>query len=274
MKIEHDSVAVQADRPRQDPREPAQVRHARRDDRPQGARSGQHSRCRSSTCRTSATARTARAASGRATAKSAQPIGTGGEPTATAQGQAGSEPGGHILEVEVSLEELAEILGEELELPRIEPKGKANIEQEKVSYTSIRRIGPESLRHFKRTYMRGPASGRSATGTYDAGRSARRADQRRQALPLLERRPAAARPTRSIIYMMDVSRLDDRRAEGDRPHRGVLDRHLAAKPVRGHRDALHHPRRGGQGSRRAHVLPHPRKRRHADQLGLQGVRRI
>ena len=28
----------------------------------------------------------------------------------------------------------------------------------------------------------------------------------------------------------------------------------------------------GQGSRRAHVLSHARKRRHADQLGLQGVR--
>ena len=46
-----------------------------------------------------------------------------------------------------------EILGDELELPRIEPKGKANVTQEKARYTSIRRSGPESLRHFKRTYM-------------------------------------------------------------------------------------------------------------------------
>src|SRR5436853_5613479 len=46
------------------------------------------------------------------------PIGTGGEQGSGA-GQAGSEPGAHILEVEVSLDELAAILGDELELPRI-----------------------------------------------------------------------------------------------------------------------------------------------------------
>jgi uncharacterized protein len=69
------------------------------------------------------------------------------------KGQAGSDPGAHILEVDVTLEELAAILGDELELPRIEPKGKANVTQEKARYTSIRRSGPESLRHFKRTYM-------------------------------------------------------------------------------------------------------------------------
>src|SRR5436309_14708330 len=40
---------------------------------------------------------------------------------------AGSEPGGHILEVELSLGDLAAILGEELALPRIEPRGKKNI---------------------------------------------------------------------------------------------------------------------------------------------------
>src|SRR5205814_2183008 len=41
--------------------------------------------------------------------------------------KAGDSPGGHILEVDLSLEELASILGEELALPRIEPKGKKNI---------------------------------------------------------------------------------------------------------------------------------------------------
>ncbi|MGE0697386.1 MAG: DUF444 family protein [Pirellulales bacterium] len=76
----------------------------------------------------------------------------GGDPE-SGQGKAGSDPGAHLLEVEVSLEELAAILGDELELPRIEPKGKENIEQQKARYSSIRRSGPESLRHFKRTYM-------------------------------------------------------------------------------------------------------------------------
>jgi sporulation protein YhbH len=68
-------------------------------------------------------------------------------------GPAGSEPGAHVLEVEVSLDELAAILGDELQLPRIEPKGNDRIEQIKGRYRSMRRVGPESLRHFKRTYM-------------------------------------------------------------------------------------------------------------------------
>jgi sporulation protein YhbH len=80
------------------------------------------------------------------------PVGAGGDAEG-GSGNAGSDPGAHILEVEVSLQELAIILGEELELPRIEPKGKANIDQKKARYSSIRRNGPESLRHFKRTYM-------------------------------------------------------------------------------------------------------------------------
>ena len=39
--------------------------------------------------------------------------------------------------------ELADILGEELALPRIEPRGKKNIVTEKDKYTSIRNVGPE-----------------------------------------------------------------------------------------------------------------------------------
>ncbi len=67
-------------------------------------------------------------------------------------GQAGNKPGQHIREVELTLEELAEILGEELELPNIEPRGKKEIVTEKDRYTGISRVGPESLRHFKRTF--------------------------------------------------------------------------------------------------------------------------
>ncbi|MEM8943960.1 MAG: DUF444 family protein [Planctomycetota bacterium] len=69
-------------------------------------------------------------------------------------GGAGGEPGsGHLMEVEVSLEELAAMLGDELELPRIEPKGTANVIAEKSKYNSVRQTGPESLKHFKRTYL-------------------------------------------------------------------------------------------------------------------------
>ena len=81
-----------------------------------------------------------------------QPIARGGDQDGGA-GEAGSDPGGHILEVDVSLDELAVILGEELELPNIQPKGRENISQQKARYNSIRRTGPETLRHFKRTYI-------------------------------------------------------------------------------------------------------------------------
>src|SRR6188474_3400038 len=42
-------------------------------------------------------------------------------PDAQGEPKAGDTPGGHILEVDITLEELAAILGEELALPRIEP---------------------------------------------------------------------------------------------------------------------------------------------------------
>ncbi len=66
----------------------------------------------------------------------------------------GTQEGQHILEVDVSLDELAEILGEELKLPRIKPKGKHRITSERDRYSGIRPSGPESLRHFRRTFRR------------------------------------------------------------------------------------------------------------------------
>src|SRR5881394_3739538 len=66
--------------------------------------------------------------------------------------QGGTDPGQHIMEVDLSLDELADILAEELKLPRIEPKGKHRITTIKDKYSSLRRVGPESLRHFKRSF--------------------------------------------------------------------------------------------------------------------------
>jgi uncharacterized sporulation protein YeaH/YhbH (DUF444 family) len=66
--------------------------------------------------------------------------------------RAGTEPGQHIMEVDLTLDELAEILAEELKLPRIEPKGKHRITTVRDKYSGIRRVGPESLRHFKRSF--------------------------------------------------------------------------------------------------------------------------
>jgi uncharacterized sporulation protein YeaH/YhbH (DUF444 family) len=92
-----------------------------------------------------------------------------GEPGEEGPGKAGSEPGEHALDVELSLDELAQILGEELQLPRIEPKGKQRLITQKDRYVGIRRTGPESLRHFKRTF-RQALRRQIMTGSYDPKR--------------------------------------------------------------------------------------------------------
>jgi len=130
------------------------------------------------------------------------PIGRGNQP-GSGQGEAGSDPGAHILEVEVSLDELAQILGDMLELPRIEPKGQARIVQEKARYTSIRQTGPESLRHTKRTYKQA-LKRQIAAGQYDAQRPVvvpYREDRRYRSWTTVPVPEANA----AIIYMMDVS---------------------------------------------------------------------
>src|SRR5207247_9024491 len=81
-------------------------------------------------------------------------------------GQAGNAPGAHIIEVDLTMEELAQILAEELELPRIQPKGTNRLKTERDKYSQISKVGPESLRHFKRTYREALKRQLSA-GTYD-----------------------------------------------------------------------------------------------------------
>lgn len=118
-------------------------------------------------------------------------------------GQAGDQPGRHIMEVEMTLEELAEILGEELELPRIEPKGKQNVEGGAIRYTGMRRVGPESLRSFKRTY-REALKRQMASGTYDPKNPVVipiRDDVRYRSWRVYPQPKSNA----VIIYMMDVS---------------------------------------------------------------------
>jgi uncharacterized sporulation protein YeaH/YhbH (DUF444 family) len=119
------------------------------------------------------------------------------------KGKAGDSPGGHILEVELTLEELAAILGEELALPRIEPKGKKNVVTARHRYSSIRNVGPESLRHFKRTY-REALRRQISTGGYDPGNPVivpEREDRRyRSSKDTLKPEAVAC-----VVYMMDVS---------------------------------------------------------------------
>ncbi|HLW67451.1 MAG TPA: DUF444 family protein [Gemmataceae bacterium] len=130
-----------------------------------------------------------------------------GQPLTAPQGdgepEAGDQPGGHILEVELTLEEMAEILGEELALPRIQPRGKKNIKTQRDRYTSIRQVGPESLRHFKRTYKKA-LKRMISTGTYDPTDPLvipERGDKQYRSWKETQLPESVA----VIIYMMDVS---------------------------------------------------------------------
>jgi hypothetical protein len=115
----------------------------------------------------------------------------------------GTQHGRHILEVDISLDELADILAEDLQLPRIQPKGKRNLTTVKDRYSSIRQTGPESLRHFKRTFRKALRR-MIMTGLYNPDSPQivfERSDKLyRSWKPIREPEANAA-----IIYMMDVS---------------------------------------------------------------------
>ena len=126
-----------------------------------------------------------------------------GEGQGSGRGQAGDSPGEHALEVEVTMEDLARILGEELELPKIQPKGKKKFESFDRKYTGIRPVGPDSLRSFKRTY-RQALRRQINSGTYDPKNPIIipiRDDMRFRSYKEMVRPHHNA----VIIYMMDVS---------------------------------------------------------------------
>ena len=116
---------------------------------------------------------------------------------------AGDTPAEHLLEVEIAIEDILKILAEELELPRIQPKGRRDMRAPSPRYRSIRRVGPEGLRHRKRSYQQ--ALRRSiAAGTYDS--------RHPKVIPVREDFRYRSwqddpRPLRNavVIYMMDVS---------------------------------------------------------------------
>ncbi|MBX2796934.1 MAG: DUF444 family protein [Myxococcales bacterium] len=135
-----------------------------------------------------------------------QGVGQGEGDSGDGSGQgprAGDAPGDHMLEVEISVDELAEILGEELELPRIEPRGQREAAADKARYTGISVVGPESLRHNKRTFKQ--ALKRSiASGTYDPRKPivVPIKDDKRYRTYEMDKEPRSAAV---VVYMMDVS---------------------------------------------------------------------
>jgi uncharacterized sporulation protein YeaH/YhbH (DUF444 family) len=131
-----------------------------------------------------------------------QPGDAVGEP-GEGQGQAGDQPGEHMLEVDLSMDELAEILGEKLQLPNIQPKGIKNIDSEKTRYSGLAPVGPEGLRHFKSSYKRA-LKRYVSSGTYNADEPVivpiRRDLQYRTFKKVIQPQTRAV-----VIYMMDVS---------------------------------------------------------------------
>jgi uncharacterized sporulation protein YeaH/YhbH (DUF444 family) len=127
------------------------------------------------------------------------PIGGDGESGAPA----GDQPGFHPREVELSIDEMTKLLGEALELPRIEPKGAESLTSVRGRYTGIRTVGPETLRSFRRTY-REALKRQISTGTYDPMRPTVvpvRDDMRYRSWRDIQLPVANA----VIFYLMDVS---------------------------------------------------------------------
>ncbi len=129
--------------------------------------------------------------------------GTEGEKVPGSGQEAGDQTGEHELDAELTIDELAEILGEELALPRIEPKGAKHLSSVRDRYTGITRVGPRALRHMRRTW-RETLRRQMSTGTYDAANPVlvpQKDDFRfRSWNSKTEPQSAAA-----IIYVMDVS---------------------------------------------------------------------
>jgi uncharacterized protein len=126
-----------------------------------------------------------------------------GQAEGTGEGGAGEGPGSHAIEVEVSLDELAQIMGEELELPNIQPRSRDVIEAEHGRFTGIHRSGPESLRHFRRTF-REALKRQIASGSYNFDHPV--------IVPIKDDKRYRSRKTilapetnAAIIYIMDVS---------------------------------------------------------------------
>lgn len=126
-----------------------------------------------------------------------------GAPGEAAGAEAGEAEGEHAIEAEVSLDELAQILGEELALPRIRPRGSRDVTTDLLRHRSLRRTGPRSLRHFKRTY-RAALVRQILSGTYDPARPTvvpLPEDERFRSYEVVPVPESSA----VIVYMMDVS---------------------------------------------------------------------
>jgi uncharacterized protein len=139
---------------------------------------------------------------GQGPGKEGDPVGPGKQQPGQGQ-QAGNAEGQHIMEVEVSYDELAAFLEDELRLPNLEPKQNQKFEDESKRYSSIIQSGPDSLRHFKRTYKES-LKRQISVGSYDPDNPL--------VLPIKQdfryrHRKKITQPQYNavVIYMMDIS---------------------------------------------------------------------
>lgn len=65
--------------------------------------------------------------------------------------QPGDQPGEHTMGVGVSVEDYIDVLGEELELPKLTPRPKGDITSSKVKYSGLSKVGNNCLLHKKKT---------------------------------------------------------------------------------------------------------------------------
>ena len=121
------------------------------------------------------------------------------------EAEAGDQPGGHILEVELTPGGAGRRSSARNWPCRASSRAaRRTSSPRKDKYTGIRQAGPESLRHFKRTFKRA-LKRQIASGTYNPDDPI--------VIPIREDKqyrswkevPQAAEPTPCIIYMMDVS---------------------------------------------------------------------
>lgn len=130
------------------------------------------------------------------------PLGAG-EEEGEGEQKAGNTSGEHTLEVDITLQELADMLGQELELPRIQPKGSGALDSRKYKYSGIHTVGTNSLRHLRRTYKEA-LKRQIVTGHYnpdDPMIIPIKSDFRYRAWKSVTKPENNA----AIIYMMDVS---------------------------------------------------------------------
>lgn len=140
---------------------------------------------------------------GQGNGKKGDEIGQGQGQPQPGEGEVGDGEGNKELEAEFSAKELASILGDELELPKIEPKGENLIAKKIFRYNTLGLNGPNSLKHMKKT-MTNSMKRQMSLGEYDPKKPMflpTKSDFRYRSYNVDYEYDASA----TVFYVMDVS---------------------------------------------------------------------